>query len=164
MLEERFQRNAAKQRITSCRPHWQLREEGAEVGLTLVLAELREWRRRRAEVYVSLVHCQAERFAVLASHYAFEAGSPRPGEGHDMAGVEGRDRGQRWQVLTPLPRDDSLEQNSDETQAAVDRLAPGGSGSASHMKGRYCARCRRSRSRRRRMQPVSVNRSAKVRL
>ena len=30
----------------------------------------------------------------------------------------------RWQVLTPLPRCDSLEQISAEMQAEVDRLAP----------------------------------------
>ncbi|MCY4391325.1 MAG: hypothetical protein OXE43_04640 [Chloroflexi bacterium] len=33
-----------------------MREEGYEVGLTLVFGYLREWRRERAEVYVPLVH------------------------------------------------------------------------------------------------------------
>ena len=56
LLEEWSHRTTAKQRITGRRLHRQLREEGYEVGLTLVLAELREWRRRRAEVYVPLVH------------------------------------------------------------------------------------------------------------
>ena len=37
-----------------------LREEGYEVGLTLVLEYLREWRRTRAEVYVPLVHRPGE--------------------------------------------------------------------------------------------------------
>ena len=60
MLEEGSQRTTAKQRITGRRLHRQLREGGYEVGLTLVLFELREWRRRRAEVYVPLVHRPAE--------------------------------------------------------------------------------------------------------
>ena len=33
-----------------------MREEGYRVGETLVRDYLREWRRRRAEVYVPLVH------------------------------------------------------------------------------------------------------------
>ncbi|MYF81606.1 MAG: hypothetical protein F4177_07575 [Chloroflexi bacterium] len=45
LLEEWSQRTTAKQRITGRRLHRQLREEGYEVGLTLVLAELRERRR-----------------------------------------------------------------------------------------------------------------------
>ncbi len=38
------------------RLHRALREEGYEIGLSLVLEYLREWRRERAEVYVPLVH------------------------------------------------------------------------------------------------------------
>ncbi|MYA01800.1 MAG: IS21 family transposase [Chloroflexi bacterium] len=60
LLEEWSHRTTAKQRITGRRLHRQLREESCEVGLTLVLAELREWRRQRAEVYVPLVHRPAE--------------------------------------------------------------------------------------------------------
>ena len=60
LLEEWSQRTTAKQRITGRRLHRQQREGGYEVGLTLVLFELREWRRRQAEVYVPLVHRPAE--------------------------------------------------------------------------------------------------------
>ncbi len=38
------------------RLHRALREEGYEVGLTLIFGYLREWRRDRAEVYVPLVY------------------------------------------------------------------------------------------------------------
>ena len=58
LLEEWSPRTTDKQRITGRRLHRQLREEGYEVGLTLVLAKLREW--RRAEAYVPLVHRPAE--------------------------------------------------------------------------------------------------------
>ncbi len=249
LLEEWSQRTTAKQRITGRRLHRQLREEGYEVGLTLVLAELREWRRRRAEVYVPLVHRPAEsaqvdffevrvdlagerrpawlllfrlmhsgrdyvrlyerqdqlafldghvrafahfggvprrmvydnlsaavrrvqfprrrlteRFAALASHYAFEPSFARPGQGHDKGGVEGRGRGLRWQVLTPLPRGDSLQQISDEMQAEVDRLAPEQVWERFAMEGPLLRPLPAVAFEPRRMQPVSVNRSAMVRL
>ncbi|MDE2967344.1 MAG: IS21 family transposase [Chloroflexota bacterium] len=249
LLEEWSHRTTAKQRITGRRLHRQLREEGYEVGLTLVLAELREWRRRRAEVYVPLVHRPAEsaqvdffevwvdlagerrpvwllvfrlmhsgrdyvrlyerqdqlafldghvralehfggvprrmvydnlsaavrrvqfprrqltqRFAALASHYAFEPSFARPGEGHDKGGVEGRGRGVRWQVLTPLPRGDSLEQISAEMQAEVDRLAPEQVWARFATEGPLLRPLPAVAFEPRRMQPVSVNRSAMVRL
>ena len=56
LLEEWSGRTTAKQRLTATRLHRQLREEGYEAGETLVRDYLREWRRRRAEVYVPLVH------------------------------------------------------------------------------------------------------------
>ncbi|MXW43961.1 MAG: IS21 family transposase [Dehalococcoidia bacterium] len=56
LIEEWSERTTAKQRITGRRLHRALREEGYEVGLTLVFGYLREWRRERAEVYVPLVH------------------------------------------------------------------------------------------------------------
>ena len=56
LVEEWSERTTAKQRITGRRLQRALREEGYEVGLTLVLEYLREWRRTRAEVYVPLVH------------------------------------------------------------------------------------------------------------
>ena len=56
LLEEWSGRTTAKQRPTATRLHRQLREEGYEVGETLVRDYLREWRRQRAEVYVPLVH------------------------------------------------------------------------------------------------------------
>ncbi|MDE2747096.1 MAG: IS21 family transposase [Chloroflexota bacterium] len=249
LLEEWSHRTTAKQRITGRRLHRQLREEGYEVGLTLVLAELREWRRRRAEVYAPLVHRPAEsaqvdffevrvdlagerrrvwllvfrlmhsgrdyvrlyerqdqlafldghvrafahfggvprrmvydnlsaavrrvqfprrrlteRFAALASHYAFEPSFARPGQGHDKGGVEGRGRGLRWQVLTPLPRGDSLQQISDEMQEEVDRLAPKRVWERFATEGPLLRPLPTVAFEPRRMQPVSVNRSAMVRL
>ena len=60
LLEEWSGRTTPKQRLTATRLHRQLREEGYRVGETLVRAYLREWRRRRAEVYVPLVHRPGE--------------------------------------------------------------------------------------------------------
>ena len=60
LVEEWPERTTAKQRITGRRLQRALREEGYEVGLTLVLEYLREWRRTRAEVYVPLVHRPGE--------------------------------------------------------------------------------------------------------
>ena len=60
LVEEWSERTTAKQRITGRRLQRALREEGYEVGLTLVLEYLREWRRERAEVYVPLVHRPGE--------------------------------------------------------------------------------------------------------
>ncbi|MCY3568557.1 MAG: hypothetical protein OXH38_08005 [Chloroflexi bacterium] len=64
LVEGQSQRRVAREmglaRDTVRRLHRQLREEVYEVGLTLVLAELREWHRRRAGVYVPLVHHPAE--------------------------------------------------------------------------------------------------------
>ena len=56
LMEGWSERTTAKQRITGRRLHRALREEGYDVGLSLVLEYLREWRRERAEVYVPLVH------------------------------------------------------------------------------------------------------------
>ncbi len=60
LIEEWSERTTAKQRMTGRRLQRALREEGHEVGLTLVLEYLREWRRQRAEVYVPLVHRPGE--------------------------------------------------------------------------------------------------------
>ncbi len=249
LLEEWSQRTTGKQRISGRRLHRQLREEGYEVGLTLVLAELREWRRRRAEVYVPLVHRPAEsaqvdffevavelagerrrvwlllfrlmhsgrdfvrlyerqdqlafldghvrafahfggvprrmvydnlsaavrrvqfprrqlteRFAALASHYAFEPSFARPGQGHDKGGVESRGRGLRLQVFTPVPRGDSLEQLSERIQAEIDRLAPEQVLQRFAREGPLLRPLPQVAFEPRRMQRVSVNRSAMVRL
>jgi transposase len=56
LVREWNERTTRKQRITGTRLHQQLVEEGYAVGVTLVRSYLREWRRRRAEVYVPLVH------------------------------------------------------------------------------------------------------------
>lgn len=77
LLDEWSQRTTGKQRISGRRLHRQLREEGYEVGLTLVLAELREWRRRRAEVYVPLVHRPAESAQVDFFEVAVELAGER---------------------------------------------------------------------------------------
>lgn len=53
-------RTTPKQRVTGARLHQQLVEEGHGVGVTTVRAWLREWRRRREEVYVPLVHRAGE--------------------------------------------------------------------------------------------------------
>ncbi|MYB77478.1 MAG: IS21 family transposase [Chloroflexi bacterium] len=249
LLEEWSHRTTAKQRITGRRLQRQLREEGYEAGLTLVLAELREWRRRRAEVYVPLVHRPAksaqvdffevwvdlagerravwlllfrlmhsgrdfvrlyerqdqlafldghvralehfggvprrmvydnlsaavervqfprrrltERFAALASYYAFEPSFARAGQGHDKSGVESRGWGVRWQVLTPLPRGDLLEHISDEMQAGVDRLAPEQVWERVVTEGPLLRPLPAVALEPRRIQPVSVNRSTMVRL
>ena len=49
-------RTTAKQRLTGVRLHRALREEGYQIGLTMIHEYLRERRRQRAEVYVPLVH------------------------------------------------------------------------------------------------------------
>lgn len=56
LLTDWSTRTTAKQRITGSRLHQQLRAEGFEVGLTLVRAYFREWRRKRQETFVPLVH------------------------------------------------------------------------------------------------------------
>jgi transposase len=56
LLEEWSQRTTQKQRITGTRLHGQLVEEGFKVGITIVRDYFREWRRRKLEVYVPLVH------------------------------------------------------------------------------------------------------------
>ena len=249
LTEEWSERTTAKQRITGRRLHRALREEGYDVGVSLVLEYLREWRRKRAEVYVPLVHrpgdeaqvdffevvvelagvrskawlflmrlmhsgrdfvrlyerqdqlsfldghvrafahvggvpqrtvydnlsaavrrvqfprrALTDRFQALVSHYCVEPCFARPGEGHDKGGVESRGRGVRLQVLTPIPRGDSLQELSEEMQGEVDRLAP------QQVWERFAVEEPLLRSlpevafEARRMQPVSVSRSALVRL
>jgi transposase len=53
-------RTTAKQRLTGVRLHRALREEGYQVGLTMIHEYLRERRRQRAEVYVPLVNRPGE--------------------------------------------------------------------------------------------------------
>ena len=84
LLEEWSERTTAKQRITGRRLQRALREEGYEIGLSLVLEHLREWRRTRAEVYVPLIHrpgesVQAER-TVLPVRSACAAGNSLSGK------------------------------------------------------------------------------------
>ncbi len=56
LLEEWGRRTTKKQRITGSRLHEQLLADGCEVGVTVVRDYLREIRRRKAEVFVPLVH------------------------------------------------------------------------------------------------------------
>jgi transposase len=60
ILQEWTPRTTPKQRITGTRVHRQLVEEGYEVGITTVRDYLRERRRRKAEVFVPLVHRPGE--------------------------------------------------------------------------------------------------------
>ena len=105
-----------------------------------------------------------ERFAALASHYGVEPCFARPGEGHDKGGVEGRGRGVRLQHLTPIPRGDSLPELSEQMQGEVDRLAP------QRVWERFASEEPALRPlpdvafEARRLQPVSVSRSALVRV
>lgn len=60
-----------KQRLTATQLHRLLRSEGIQVGVTLVKDYVREWKRRRAEVFVPLVYKpgdlgQVDFFEVLA--------------------------------------------------------------------------------------------------
>ena len=56
LLAEWEPRTTAKQRLTGVRLHRALREEGYQVGLTMLHEYLRERRRQRTEVYVPLIH------------------------------------------------------------------------------------------------------------
>src|SRR5215210_751466 len=60
ILEEWHHRTTHKQRITGTRIHRQLVEEGYQVGITTVRDYLREKRRRKAEVFIPLVHRPGE--------------------------------------------------------------------------------------------------------
>ena len=60
LLAEWEPRTTAKQRLTGVRLHRAVREEGYQVGLTMIHEYLRERRRQRAEVYVPLVHHPGE--------------------------------------------------------------------------------------------------------
>ena len=56
VLEEWAGRVTAKQRLTGSRLHRELVQEGYQVGVTLVRDYLREVKRRKAEVFIPLVH------------------------------------------------------------------------------------------------------------
>ncbi len=56
LLEEWAGRVTAKQRLTGSRLHRELVREGYQVGVTLVRDYLREVKRRKAEVFIPLVH------------------------------------------------------------------------------------------------------------
>ena len=54
LVSEWSERTTRKQRLKGTRLHRELVEEGYEVGVTLVRSYLREWHRRRSEVYIPL--------------------------------------------------------------------------------------------------------------
>lgn len=56
LLQEWSGRTTAKQRLTGSRLHRELVQEGYQVGVTLVRDYLREVKRRKAEVFIPLVH------------------------------------------------------------------------------------------------------------
>jgi len=56
LLEEWAGRTTAKQRLTGSRLHLELVREGYQVGITLVRDYLQEIKRRKAEVFIPLVH------------------------------------------------------------------------------------------------------------
>ena len=56
LVSEWSERTTRKQRLTATRLHRELVEESYAVGVTLVRSYLREWHRRRSEVYIPLVH------------------------------------------------------------------------------------------------------------
>jgi len=60
LLQEWRGRTTPKQRITGTRIHRQLVEEGYEVGVTTVRDYLREKRRKKAEVFIPLIHRPGE--------------------------------------------------------------------------------------------------------
>ena len=56
LLGEAPRWTTAKQRLTASQLHRMLRSEGIQVGVTLVREYVREWKRRRAEVFVPLTY------------------------------------------------------------------------------------------------------------
>jgi transposase len=77
LLDEWSQRTTPKQRLTATRLHRQLREEGYEVGVTVVRDHMRERRRRQAEVYVPLVHRPGDEAQVDFFEVTAEVGGER---------------------------------------------------------------------------------------
>lgn len=69
LLTDSSRWTAGKQRLTAARVHDLLRGEGIEVGATVVKELVREWRRKRQEVFVPLVYRPGE----LAEVDFFEA-------------------------------------------------------------------------------------------
>ena len=88
LLEEWSQRTTRKQRVTGSRLHRQVLEEGYEVGVTTVRSWLREWRRRRAEVYIPLIHRPGEEAQV---------------DFFEVTVDEGGFRRKAWKFLVRLP-------------------------------------------------------------
>jgi transposase len=78
LLDEWRGRTTPKQRVTGTRIHRQLVEEGYQVGITTVRDYLRERRRKRAEVFVPLVHRPGEEAQVDFFEVSVEEdGQPR---------------------------------------------------------------------------------------
>jgi transposase len=77
LLEDWKSRTTAKQRITAVRLHEQLRAEGFKVGQTTVRRYLREWRRKRSETFVPLVHRAGDEAQVDFFEVTLEIGGER---------------------------------------------------------------------------------------
>lgn len=77
LLEAWRDRTTPKQRITGSRLHRELVEEGFRVGVTCVRSILRELRRRRAEVFVPLVHRPGDAAQVDFFEATVEVGGER---------------------------------------------------------------------------------------
>ncbi|MCB9555209.1 MAG: IS21 family transposase [Deltaproteobacteria bacterium] len=60
ILEEAPRWTGGKQRLTAARLHQMLRVEGHQVGYTLVKQLVREWKRKRLEVFVPLVYAPGD--------------------------------------------------------------------------------------------------------
>jgi transposase len=77
LLAESARWTAGKQRLTAARVHDLLRGEGLEVGATLVKGLVREWRRKRREVFVPLVYRPGELAEVDFFEVIVEIGGQR---------------------------------------------------------------------------------------
>ena len=77
LVSEWSERTTRKQRLTGTRLHRELVEEGYEVGVTLVRSYLREWHRRRSEVYIPLVHRAGDEAQVDFFEVTVEVGGQR---------------------------------------------------------------------------------------
>lgn len=60
LLSDSARWTGGKQRLTAARLHELVRAEGLEVGATVVKEFVREWRRKRREVFVPLVYRPGE--------------------------------------------------------------------------------------------------------
>jgi transposase len=112
-----------------------------------------------------------DRFKALASHYLYEPCFARPGEGHDKGGVEGRGKTIRLQHLTPIVAGKTLAGIATALQTELDAAWQ----RAHNPEGRLLSDLFEEERGRllplptepfevRRPQPVSVSKSATVRL
>lgn len=77
LVRDWSERTTRKQHMTGTRVHRELVAEGYTAGITLVRSYLREWRRRRAEVYIPLVHRPGDEAQVDFFEVTVEVGGER---------------------------------------------------------------------------------------